>query len=46
MRSQGADTPGIQRVINKMIGRHSKPFEKYNLSAEQIALDVSSVVQH
>ena len=42
MRKQGADTQGIQRVITKMIGRHLKPFEKYGISAEQIALDISS----
>ena len=43
MRSQGADTQGIHKVINKMIGRHPKPFEKYGISSEKIALDVSSV---
>ena len=42
MRKQGADTEGIQRVITKMIGRHLKPFEKYGVAAEQIALDISS----
>ena len=43
MRSQGADTQGIHKFINKMIGRHPKPFEKYGISSEKIALDVSSV---
>lgn len=42
MRKQGADTQGIQRVITKMIGRHLKPFEKYGIAPEQIALDISS----
>ena len=42
MRKQGADTQGIQRVITKMIGRHLKPFEKYGIAAEQIAIDISS----
>jgi hypothetical protein len=42
MRKQGADTQGIQRVIAKMIGRHLKPFEKYGIAAEQIAIDISS----
>ena len=42
MRKQGADTQGIQRVVAKMIGRHLKPFEKYGIAAEQIALDISS----
>ena len=41
-RKQGADTQGIQRVITKMIGRHLKPFEKYGIAPEQIALDISS----
>ena len=42
MRKQGADTQGIQRVITKMIGRNLKPFEKYGIAAEQIAIDISS----
>ena len=42
MRKQGADTQGIQRVIAKMIGRHLKPFDKYGIAAEQIAIDISS----
>ena len=42
MRKQGADTQGIQRGITKMIGHHLKPFEKYGIAAEQIALDISS----
>ena len=42
MRNQGADTHGLQRVLTKMLNRHWKPFEKFNVSLEQIALDISS----
>ena len=42
MRNQGADTQGIQRVLSKMLNRHWKPFEKFGVSSEQIALDISS----
>ena len=42
MRNQGADTQGIQRVLSKMLNRHWKPFEKFGVSLEQIALDISS----
>ena len=42
MRNQGADTQGLQRVLNKMLNRHWKPFEKFGVSLEQIALDISS----
>ena len=44
MRKQIADTEGIKRVITKMISRHSKPFDKYGIAAEQIALDISAAV--
>ena len=42
MRNQDADTYGLQRVLTKMLNRHWKPFEKFNVSLEQIALDISS----
>ena len=42
MRNQGADTHGLQRVLTKMLNRHWKLFEKFNVSLEQIALDISS----
>ena len=42
MRNQGADTHGLQRVLIKMFNRHWKPFEKFNISLEQIALDICS----
>ena len=42
MRNQGAYTQGIQHVLSKMLNRHWKPFEKFGVSLEQIALDISS----
>jgi len=38
--NQGAYTHGLQRVLTKMLNRHWKPFEKFNVSLEQIALDI------
>ena len=42
MRKQGAETLGINKIVTKMMCRHWQPFEKFGLSVEQIASDISS----
>ena len=43
MRKQGAQTQGIDKFVSKMIHRHWDPFRKFDLSAETIASNVSSI---
>ena len=42
MRKQHAETLGIKKIVTKMMCRHWQPFEKFGLSVEKIALDISS----
>ena len=42
MRKQHAETLGIKKIVTKMMGRYWQPFEKFGMSAEKIALDISS----
>ena len=42
MRKQHAETFGIKKIVTKMMCRHWQPFEKFGLSVEKIALDISS----
>ena len=44
MRKQGAQTLGIDKFVRKMMLRHWEPFQKFELSPEKIASDVSSIV--
>ena len=43
MRKQGAQTQGINKFVSKMMHRHWDPFRKFDLSAETIASNVSSL---
>ena len=42
MSKQGANTVGIKKVVTKMMFRHWQPFQKFDLTLEQIASDISS----
>ena len=42
MRKQHAETLGIKKIVTKMMCRHWQPFEKFGLSVEKIASDISS----
>ena len=44
MRKQGAQTLGIDKFVRKMMLRHWDPFQKFELSPEKIASDISSIV--
>ena len=41
MRKQHAETLGIKKIVTEMMCRHWQPFEKFGLSVEKIALDIS-----
>ena len=41
MRKQHAETLEIKKIVTMMY-RHWQPFEKFGLSVEKIALDISS----
>ena len=43
IRKQGAETQGISKFVSKMMHRHWDPFQKFDLSAEKIASNVSSI---
>ena len=42
MRKLHAETLGIKKIVTKMMCRHWQSFEKFGLSFEKIALDISS----
>ena len=42
---KSADTVGIKKVVTKMMCRHWQPFEKFDLSLEQIASDIYHIVK-
>ena len=42
MRKQQAETLGIKKIVTNMMRRHWHPSEKFGLSVEKIALDISS----
>ena len=39
---QNAETLGINKIVTKMMCKHWQSFEKFGLSVEKIALDISS----
>ena len=39
MKKQGADGPGIKKILRKMIGRHREHFVKFSKSIDEIVLD-------
>ena len=43
MRKQGAETQGISKFVSKMMHRHWDPLRMFELSAEKIASNVSSI---
>ena len=42
MRKRHAEALGIKKIVTKMMCRHWQSFEKFGMSVEKIALDISS----